>query len=960
MATSAYSTPNQSYNIGGFESIDYTGEVQRAIQGKIDVNKEKANEVMKKFAAVDLIRDSDKEAFTNKLMGIVKYMNGSEGLDFRDNSLVSALDAELSKAFDSETMKQIGYTREVRKFNALIESKKAEGKGKYNQANEWFSKNRAGYDAYMKGETNDLGALQYSDYVDVYGTFQKDIEKWAKEIGIQTNVQSDAKNAPDVMTIVKSKTLDGERLRSYISGKLENSPEYQQQILINGAYDYKDIKDEDIVNAYRGNLQGKADYYKSIITQYKGAQKGKAEDSEEYLAYEAAIQEAESNMEFAMKAKDVKASRDQYIYSLATEKLSNSLVMTNQKNEITDIKYSDVFAVNRDRQFRQQKDNAYLEIAKQKLAIQKEGLELKKTKAAADSKAADPTMTTVPITKEEEKDSTDAQLRVLANEEKTGLAVALLMKENNIKDEEEAKKMLFGMLSDGSNQQFGMSGKSAELQGYIKDIKEFHVENRKISSEGLDRFMETDLKKWFNTLVEKGHISGAASMVLGEVNPVLTNLYKKAKEEGITYEQLSEKSKVLLASELLSVEAYRKSGNKKTMGKEDGIYHLRKELLNRYPEYAESLEKSGKKVKEAGFWKGLWEGTSNSLVSEGNALSRLIGGMAIGATGNTELAKEFKRKRTESIKESDKAAREGWTNLRRGFTRVALPNSNQGQLTKTQQGGVDNDITDIISTTSQWIDNRINNIASEKADLNFNHRQEFTFDSGTKEYKELRNRIAASGQSISQTEPITVRKDSKGVISGRFLSGSGKNKEVAAFDFNEADSKYVANVISNATANAANIASNPGARMHKEYIDYTMPKNGVELETLKRNLHKYNPYMFNRYYIEDPGAGLITQEEMRSFANLNLKGEASKKEFDSMLGRRYSVKTEHDKLYGPMISVYTTERGKKKKVHTYKTDTGVDLGNLTEDQLYGLLPTAVNQYLQVGLSKILEKELQTK
>lgn len=947
MATSAYSGVNQSQNIGGFESVDYVGEVQRAIQGKIDINKEKTNQVIKQFANVDLVRDEDKAKFVGKLKGIVDKMNGSEGLDFRDSSLPSALDAELQTAFDSETMKQIGNTRAYRKFSMEMEKKKAEGKGKYNQVNEWFARRQSGLDDYLSGKTNDLGGLNYTDYVDVNGTLQKELQTWIKEVGLQSNVQTDAQGRPDVMTILKSKSVDAQRIRTYLQNRLDNSPELQQQLMMNGAYDYQTVSDESLQKVYKKDLTDRIQKGKDLILQYQGEMAGLKKDSPEYQEYEEAIKQIEAGNENFNQLKDIPINRSQFEYKLASERLVDGLAVSNQKYEVTDIKFSDMFSKVREREFNKYIKSETLELAKinAQQNIRRTDLLEAKTMAAlsgAGTLGKEPTQTTRELGDEEKLSKGEYELRVENKDNITQQAIETITRMEGV-NEEEAKKILHGMVKNGGNIQFGAGGTNAALNSMVQTLRDYHIQNKQIGDENLKGYMNEDLKEYFNNLVTSSSISDSTLSNLEMFQPTLSGLVKKAKTGKTSYEDLTQKEKALLAAETLKVHT-EIQGQESGMVKEDGVYLMRQSLYNQYPQWAEELQEQGKKTENKHFHESMLSAAGNVITGEFDNITSTIGNGFRRLFGNS-LTADRKEKESEA---SQRGYIEAFQNNLRGANRelfrIFRTDANQNQLSQNQVGG--KKITEYLNNRTRGINERLRSIAESDPQFNLKHRFEYTFSPDKKSavYEELRNIASSKGFAIPNNSPVTIYKDYKsGTVSARYNRTNSKGEtKVINFDFPEQDSKQLSRIIQDERDQAYATAENPNSPIYKVKIDYKAPLNNVEMNELATNLNQYNPTIYSGGYFKSGSSGLNTVENYMKIFENSVDNPLMVEEYRNILNKEYSTGLVRDFMNGVQISI--SEKGGISNKPLFITNINKDLSGLTEETFHGLIPYAMDQY----------------
>jgi hypothetical protein len=161
--------------------------VLTTLTGRYDANKAKIDQTMAAFNnSLKGLRDSDNEYIVNRIkeadsiMTAYKKKNGNLAYNSTTDTILSAL-----KAVTEDPIVQAAVTNRAKydQFNATVAEKKKKGDGSYADVNYQDALDLGGFSAYMKGETKDLGNLNYKDYVDVNGKLNKLAKEYAEFSG---------------------------------------------------------------------------------------------------------------------------------------------------------------------------------------------------------------------------------------------------------------------------------------------------------------------------------------------------------------------------------------------------------------------------------------------------------------------------------------------------------------------------------------------------------------------------------------------------------------------------------------------------------------------------------------------------------------------------------------------------------------------------------------------------------
>lgn len=249
-----YNTPNSSINLG------LVDKVLSSKQGKIDMNTDLLYQNVDKILGVDLIKDEDKQYLNKNLSKVLSTLENTDNIDFSKKATGYELKNAISSSIDDYVLDQISNTKVIREYGETI--KKTREDGTYAVQNDWFAKQQAGFDEYLKegNGVNTLGSLKYTPYKDIKD-FNEDFDNWVK------NYAKDIRYEDGLFyDIVKKEYVSGDKVRGFFEAQL--SPEYRNQLYIDKSFEMKGSSDADIRDQYVGLYKQRVDdlkYQKEAI-----------------------------------------------------------------------------------------------------------------------------------------------------------------------------------------------------------------------------------------------------------------------------------------------------------------------------------------------------------------------------------------------------------------------------------------------------------------------------------------------------------------------------------------------------------------------------------------------------------------------------------------------------------------------------------------------------------------------
>lgn len=214
------------------ENFQIWASVAQMRQQAYDTNKNKLQQTLDNFGGLDLLRDSDKEYVANKISALTNQINSSAQRDLSQGFVADdMLYTAKSLANDPILLNAVENTQKFRSFQSQVQKIQEKNPELYSDINYSYAVNQAGVDKYISGETDKIGNLQYSNYVDVTTTALKKVKELKDLRGKQVIETPDPQNPGQVI----KRSIDGlttQEILDYIPNIL--SPQERQQLNING------------------------------------------------------------------------------------------------------------------------------------------------------------------------------------------------------------------------------------------------------------------------------------------------------------------------------------------------------------------------------------------------------------------------------------------------------------------------------------------------------------------------------------------------------------------------------------------------------------------------------------------------------------------------------------------------------------------------------------------------------
>ena len=341
--SSAYSGATQyKPTTSTLDIAQLTTTVQQSLQGKYDANVAKVDSLISQYTSMPLLRGEDKQYLAERLQTIISNVDQNSKINWTSGSATRQVNSLIASAVDDKVLKQLSNSQAIINFEQTAAERKAKNPDLYNDDNYNYAKDKAGYEAYMKGETDDIGSLQYIDYYDVKKNLTDEVEKYAKERGFEKVLN--VENNEYIFKTTKGKEVKPEEIESFVSSAINSNPRLQQQLLIDSHAKYRGAKEEDLLKEYSIYVDEKVKVYDDKITELENKKKNINKDDTEALAEIEKEKVAYSDIKNKLLVqKDPKNfNRDSVQYTQHVGLLMNKYVQAYAYRAETDIEYDDI------------------------------------------------------------------------------------------------------------------------------------------------------------------------------------------------------------------------------------------------------------------------------------------------------------------------------------------------------------------------------------------------------------------------------------------------------------------------------------------------------------------------------------------------------------------------------------------------------------------------------------------
>lgn len=251
------------------------GQAMTYLQKNYDTNVAETQSLINQYVGMDLLRDVDKQYLNSRLTTLVDYVNKSGTRNWTKSSVAKDVQNYISTALDSNVMSAVASTQAYRKQMAEIEGYKKSGKGEYSIQNEWAATQDLA--RYMKSDK--LGdvyrAGTYVPYKDVQGKILKNLST-LKDFGVEyVPFSQDYAGGGYFKMVGTREVLSPAKVSQYLSAILDAGD--MQQLQIDGMYNAKDLKPEQITEKYLKTFDKRISALDDNISEAKGILAGEVD-----------------------------------------------------------------------------------------------------------------------------------------------------------------------------------------------------------------------------------------------------------------------------------------------------------------------------------------------------------------------------------------------------------------------------------------------------------------------------------------------------------------------------------------------------------------------------------------------------------------------------------------------------------------------------------------------------------
>lgn len=933
----AYSTPiNYGQTIPTTDLAQYAGAIQRGMQQKFDINLAKIDELISKVATVPLARDKDKQYLGEKLQGLLSMVDANSKVDLTDNVVARQISSYIASAIDPTVREQLANSQKISSYQQTAAQRKKDKPELYNDANYAYGLDKSGYAAYMKGDTDSLGSMQYIDYHDINTNLTKKLEDFAKERGFEKVLDSSVEGGYIYKT-VKGKELTQDEVSNFFNTTVASDPKLKQQFMINSHYNYRGLSDDAIIKDYKEKSEPILKEFDSKIVDIESRLKNVNPDDKATADY---LHRQKSEMlkqkdDFNSQLDPKNFNRDSFLYSQYTNSLKSSYMKTYAYSATTDIKYDDFL----------------LDIAKAKGELSADGTP---TGTGANTTGL-PGGTLfqrdmVATDKEEQPDyMTDFnKQRTGSWNELQGVIKTQLVKEGKGTTASDITNYYLG-LKKASKEGIDLNaqGYNSELlsaYGKVENLNKTAYQLTKVAKENYGKSTNDILTGLFGGKSKDLSIEGLATTA-----PVTAGLLKKYKNVS----QIPKKEKAIALYEI----ANNIKENVLDEDKDKANMDFYLQALKRENNISnKDLVKAKPKETNSG-----WSGLGNMIAGAGQALWNSTAAVGLSTLSNftdatgedyMKAVEEDEAGRSRGVDKMTSGAKNFWGSLSRSFTQDAdLSEIESGDIKLGKYQGV----TDLITDTKTNVSSRFEQILA-KGKANLQKESSIVLNPSSKTDKPyldaINSAIVAQGGTPVQDGFINIKSIKDGIATISYTSqetvetktGGTKNQNVPGVGITVPVNNLPQNLIKNLQTSLSDwsySASNP-TKMEVA-MSYSPPSNlESRYELAQKYVQNNSAYMSPEEIktIQMTGFSAIkTKDELQKEADRKLPREYASDFNSKYLNSKYSVKWERPEGGGGFVGYLVKDGTKVEQVPPLGTDYN--------PHVYGLYTMKViNQYLE--------------
>src|SRR5690606_4799151 len=281
----AYSTAVAYNDYISTVNLSLVNTVLASKEQKYNDNMAKIDSVLEAYGNIDFYREDDKKMMYENINVLLDNMQGLDKMALSNSNTIRNIDNAFKSSITPYLQQQLVNTAKIRKtFNTLSEMRE-KGDERYNEGNvSWMLKN-AGFESYANGESDVLGDLTYTPYVDLDKIVVDEIKTMGKEFGISEDIVEQMIEQDGTTYAIKQITKESsspEKIQSLIYGRISGNPQALKQVEINAWNRYSGMTDEEFTTTYRDSAKKGQKTYQEAIAEIDAQLKTTAPNTEKY------------------------------------------------------------------------------------------------------------------------------------------------------------------------------------------------------------------------------------------------------------------------------------------------------------------------------------------------------------------------------------------------------------------------------------------------------------------------------------------------------------------------------------------------------------------------------------------------------------------------------------------------------------------------------------------------------
>ena len=940
----AYSTPiNYGQTVPTTDLAQYVGAIQKGMQQKFDINLAKIDDLISKVATVPLARDKDKRYLGDKLQGLLSMVDANSKIDLTDNVVARQISSYVTTAIDDNVREQLANSQKISNYQQTAAQRKKDKPELYSDANYSYGLDKSGYNSYMKGDTDSLGAMDYIDYYDVDKNLNKELEAFAKERGFEKVLDSSVEGGY-IFKTVKGKEITKEEVSSFFDNKMASDPKLKQQFMINSHYNYRGVSDADLIKSYKEQADPILKDFDTQISDIDNKLKNVSPDDKATADYlnrqKSEMQTQKTNFSAQLDPKNF--NRDSFLLDNYSRNMKKSYINTYTYSAITDIKFDDFL----------------LDIAKAKGEVSADGTPL------AENGLPGGTLFQQNMAPTGEEDKPNYMTDFNSQRTTSWAELQAVIKRELIEDGKQPTTANITSYYTGLKKA-SKDNIDLNAQGYSADVLSAYgkVENLNKTAYSLTKVSKDYYGKATNDILT-GLFGGKAKDLsvegLTTTAPFTAGLLKKYKNVS----QITQKEKALALYELAN-------NLKDNVLDEDDDKANISFYLQALKKENNISDKEIQKIKPADTG-SVWSGVGNMLLGAGQTLWNSTGALGLSTlSAFTDASGEDYRKAVEAddaarargMQKEATGAKQFWGGLSRAFTQDAdLSEIQSGDIKLGKYQGVN----DLVTDTKTSVKSRFNEIlAKGKANLQKNYS--LILNPAIKKDKPyleaISSAIVAEGGSPTKDSFINIKEIKNGVATITYTSetvvetksGGSKIQAVPGTEIKVPLDNLPPSLVRNMQTSLSEwsySASNP-TKMEVS-MAYSPPSNLESRYDLAQKYLKNNSsYMTEEEVknIQMSGfSALKTKEDYQKEAVKKLPAEFATDFNNRYLNSKYAVKWERPEGGGAFVGYLLKDGAKIEQVPPMNTDYN--------PHTYSLLTMRViSQYLENQIGEYRRKAI---